>query len=153
MCHGLPLCPSTDEIYPTPFQSCMGGWGACQVSLSAQQRRYPGHISIFQIWLNGHVEEAHQLPARGSLHRHQNQQEDGVYRQHGLEQGLRSNSRRENVGWRVLITGSLKYRTKVPLSLPPGPVDLLRACAFGLWLNCRYLNAAWVPLSILKAAL
>lgn len=111
-----------------------GGWGqACQVSPSVQQCRDPGHISISQIQLSGRVEKTQPLPVMGSPHGHQNQQADGVQCHRWPERALRSNSRVENVGWRVLIPGSLKYITKVPLSLP-------QAQRTSLWLGLLALG-------------
>lgn len=113
--------------------------------------RYPGHISIFPTWLSGHVEEAQLLPVRGSPRLHPNQQVDGVHCQQGPEQRLRSNSRQENVGWHVLILGQGNIQLRFLCAFPrtSGPPSGL---CFGLWLNCRYLNAAWVSPSILKSS-
>lgn len=55
----LKTCPPSDEICPTPFQSCLRGLARFPLCPPAQR-----HISIVQSWLSGHVEEAPVLSAR-----------------------------------------------------------------------------------------
>lgn len=136
----------------TPYPSRIASTGL-PGSPSAHQHRDHGHISDVQSWLSG-PERRHKCCQPGSHHITTQTSKQKLCATAQTRARIETKQQQQGKCRLACIDpGSGKYITKVPLSLPPGPVDLPPGCAFGLWLNCRYLNAAWVSLLILRATL